>query len=54
MSTPASPVARLFDAGDAYTFEEYRRMFTAAGFPDPTLHPLDPTPQHAVVATVRP
>ena len=41
-------------AGDAYTFQEYRRMFAAAGFPDPTLHPLDPTPQHAVVATVRP
>ena len=39
-------------AGDAYTFDEYRRMFLAAGFPEPTLHPLPPTPQAVVMATV--
>ncbi len=39
-------------AGDAYTFAEYRRMFAAAGFSAPTLHPLAPTPQHALVAAV--
>ena len=39
-------------AGDAYTFDEYRRMFVAAGFPEPTLHHLPPTPQAVVMATV--
>jgi ubiquinone/menaquinone biosynthesis C-methylase UbiE len=39
-------------AGDAYTFDEYRRMFAAAGFPEPTLHALPPTPQTVVMSAV--
>lgn len=38
-------------AGDAYTFPEYRRMFRAAGFADPSLIDLAPTPQRVVIAT---
>jgi 2-polyprenyl-3-methyl-5-hydroxy-6-metoxy-1,4-benzoquinol methylase len=37
--------------GDAYTFEEYRKMLADAGFRDSTLHPLPPTAHSAVVAT---
>jgi 2-polyprenyl-3-methyl-5-hydroxy-6-metoxy-1,4-benzoquinol methylase len=37
--------------GDAYTFAEYVRMLTAAGFHSPAFHALEPTPQSAVVAT---
>lgn len=37
-------------AGDAYTLSEYRRMFAAAGLSEPELHPLPPTPLHALVA----
>jgi len=37
--------------GDAYTFAEYRRMLTEAGFRDAALHPLPPTAESAVIAT---
>jgi SAM-dependent methyltransferase len=36
--------------GDAYTFNEYRRMLADAGFHDAELHPLPPTAQCAVLA----
>lgn len=36
--------------GDAYTFDEYRRMLGEAGFLEPELHPLPPTAESAVVA----
>lgn len=38
-------------SGDAYTLAEYRRLFAAAGFSEPALHPLPPTPQQALLAT---
>ena len=38
-------------AGDAYTLGEYRRLFAAAGFSEPALHHLLPTPQQALLAT---
>jgi ubiquinone/menaquinone biosynthesis C-methylase UbiE len=38
-------------SGDAYTLDEYRRLFAAAGLSEPTLHPLAPTPQQALLAT---
>jgi ubiquinone/menaquinone biosynthesis C-methylase UbiE len=38
-------------SGDVYTLAEYRRMFAAAGFSEPALHPLQPTPQQALLAT---
>jgi ubiquinone/menaquinone biosynthesis C-methylase UbiE len=38
--------------GDAYTFAEYRQMLTDAGFRDAELHPLPPTAESAVIATV--
>jgi precorrin-6B methylase 2 len=37
--------------GDAYTFAEYTRMLTAAGFRGAQLYPLPPTAQSAVIAT---
>jgi precorrin-6B methylase 2 len=37
--------------GDAYTFAEYRRMLSDAGFRDAALHPLPPTAESAVIAT---
>ncbi len=37
--------------GDAYTFAEYQRMLTDAGFRDAQLHPLPPTSESAVIAT---
>ena len=36
--------------GDAYTFEEYRRMLERAGFARGTLHELPPTPTRVVIA----
>jgi precorrin-6B methylase 2 len=36
--------------GDAYTFAEYQKMLTSAGFRDITLHALPPTPESAVLA----
>lgn len=36
--------------GDAYTFAEYSKMLTDAGFTRPELHPLPPTAQSAVLA----
>lgn len=38
------------DAGDAYTFAEYERMFRNAGFAKARLHPVPEMPQHVVVA----
>lgn len=37
-------------SGDAYTYREYERMLTSAGFQSVELHPLPPTPHHAIVA----
>ena len=36
--------------GDAYTFPEYQRMLTDAGFKEAVLHPLPPTAESAVIA----
>ena len=36
--------------GDAYTFADYQQMLVKAGFHDPSLHPLPPTMQSAVLA----
>jgi 2-polyprenyl-3-methyl-5-hydroxy-6-metoxy-1,4-benzoquinol methylase len=38
------------DAGDAYTFDEYDKMFRAAGFKNCKLHPLADMPQQIVEA----
>jgi SAM-dependent methyltransferase len=38
------------DAGDAYTLEEYDKMFRAAGFKGCTLHPVAELPQQIVSA----
>jgi hypothetical protein len=37
-------------SGDAYTFDEYDRVFAAAGFARSEFHPLQPTPQQAVIS----
>lgn len=37
--------------GEAYTFGDYQKMLDAAGFRDPSLHPLPPTAESAVIAT---
>ncbi len=37
-------------AGDAYTFSEYDRMFSNAGFTRSELHGLPPTPQSVVIS----
>ncbi len=37
--------------GDAFTFSEYNRMLTDAGFREASLHPLPPSVQSAVIAT---
>jgi SAM-dependent methyltransferase len=36
--------------GDAYTFAEYQQMLASAGFRDPMLHDLVPTPGRVIVA----
>lgn len=36
--------------GDAYTFDEYQRVFAAAGFARSDFHPLPPTAQQAIVS----
>jgi O-methyltransferase domain/Dimerisation domain len=38
------------DAGDAYTFAEYRDMFRDAGFPETTLHPIPGMPQEVLIS----
>lgn len=38
------------DAGDAYTFAEYERMFSAAGFKNCSLHQVPDLPQRIVAA----
>lgn len=38
------------DSGDAYTFSEYQKMFTNAGFAKTTLHPVPDMPQQVLVS----
>ena len=38
------------DAGDAYTFNEYEKMFRNAGFAKTTLHPIPDMPQQVLVS----
>ena len=38
------------DAGDAYTFSEYEKMFRNAGFAKTTFHPIPDLPQQALVS----
>jgi SAM-dependent methyltransferase len=38
------------DAGDAYTFEEYDKMFRAAGFRNCAFHPVPDLPQQIISA----
>jgi ubiquinone/menaquinone biosynthesis C-methylase UbiE len=38
------------DAGDAYTFSQYEKMFRRAGFKKTTLHAIPDTPQQALVS----
>jgi precorrin-6B methylase 2 len=38
------------DAGDAYTFAEYEKMFRNAGFAKSTLHPVPDMPQQVIVS----
>jgi ubiquinone/menaquinone biosynthesis C-methylase UbiE len=38
------------DAGDAYTYSEYEKMFTNAGFAKTTLHPVTGMPQQVLIS----
>ena len=38
------------DAGDAYTFSQYEKMFRNAGFAKTTLHPVPDTPQQVLLS----
>ena len=38
------------DAGDAYTFSEYEKMFLNAGFAKTTLHPVSGMPQQVLIS----
>ena len=38
------------DAGDAYTFSEYEKMFANAGFAKTTLHPVTGMPQQVLIS----
>lgn len=38
------------DAGDAYTFSEYEKMFRNAGFANSSLHPVPDMPQQVIVS----
>jgi precorrin-6B methylase 2 len=38
------------DAGDAYTFEEYEKMFASAGFARTSLHPVPEAPQQVLIS----
>lgn len=38
------------EAGDAYTFSEYDRMFRNSGFGHSEIHPLPPTPQQVIIS----
>ena len=38
------------DAGDAYTFSEYEKMFANAGFAKTTLHPVAGMPQQVMIS----
>jgi hypothetical protein len=52
------PVAAAFslnmlvgtDAGDAYTFSEYEKMFANAGFAETTLHSVTGMPQQVLMS----
>jgi ubiquinone/menaquinone biosynthesis C-methylase UbiE len=41
------------DAGDAYTFSEYERMFRNTGFGNTTLHPVPEMPQQVLITEKR-
>ncbi len=36
--------------GDAYTFDEYRKMFSDAGYSNSEIHPLPPSPENVIVS----
>lgn len=38
-------------AGDAYTFKEYEKMFSTAGFVKSEIHSLDVSPEHVIIST---
>jgi hypothetical protein len=38
------------DAGDAYTFSEYEKMFQNVGFVMTTLHPVPDMPQQVLLS----
>jgi hypothetical protein len=38
------------DAGDAYTFSEYEKMFAHAGFAQTTSHPVTGMPQQVLIS----
>jgi hypothetical protein len=38
------------DAGDAYTFSEYEKMFVNTGFANTTLHQVPDMPQRVLVS----
>ena len=38
------------DAGDAYTFAQYEKMFAHAGFAKTTLHPIPEMPQQVLLS----
>jgi hypothetical protein len=38
------------DGGDAYTFEEYEKMFASAGFSRTSLHPVPEAPQQVLIS----
>jgi SAM-dependent methyltransferase len=38
------------DAGDAYTFSQYEKIFANAGFQNTTVHPIPEMPQHVLVS----
>jgi O-methyltransferase len=38
------------DAGDAYTFSQYEKMFADSGFRKTTLHPVPEMPQQVLIS----
>jgi cyclopropane fatty-acyl-phospholipid synthase-like methyltransferase len=53
-ATPASFALTMLTttpSGDAYTFAEYQRMFSAAGFATSELHSLPMSPERVIVST---
>jgi hypothetical protein len=41
------------DAGDAYTFSEYAKMFANTGFANTDLHPVTGMPQQVLLSEKR-